>query len=219
MFQEKGYEAASTEEIGRAVGLLKGSLYYYIESKEDLLFHVIWGVHVRVAVGVESACAALTEPLDRLRAFLERHFVLTAEDLPGASVFYRDFRSLGDERRQVIIGLRDSYESFLRELLGESQEAGVVCPDLDLKLAATGILSVLNSIHLWYSPDVGRSPDEMAQLLADFVLGGLQCSPEFHQPGHRSLLGRAPGVSPHGAIDMRDRATTVLDLRSNEADQ
>ena len=37
VFQRKGYEAASTADVADAVGMLKGSLYYYINSKEELL--------------------------------------------------------------------------------------------------------------------------------------------------------------------------------------
>ena len=44
-FHEKGYEATSIQDIADAVGILKGSLYYYITSKEDLLFEILEDVH------------------------------------------------------------------------------------------------------------------------------------------------------------------------------
>src|SRR5690606_20295851 len=45
VFYEKGYEAASLQDIADRLGMLKGSLYYYIQTKEDLLYEVINGVH------------------------------------------------------------------------------------------------------------------------------------------------------------------------------
>ncbi len=45
VFSEKGCEAASLQDIAERLGMLKGSLYYYINSKEDLLYHVINDVH------------------------------------------------------------------------------------------------------------------------------------------------------------------------------
>ena len=44
MFHEQGY-STSIQEIAQAVGILKGSLYYYIRSKEDLLYAILQGVH------------------------------------------------------------------------------------------------------------------------------------------------------------------------------
>ena len=37
VFNRKGYATASVQEIADEIGVLKGSLYYYIDSKEDLL--------------------------------------------------------------------------------------------------------------------------------------------------------------------------------------
>ena len=45
VFYEKGYDGASLQDIADRLGMLKGSLYYYIQSKEDLLFDVISAVH------------------------------------------------------------------------------------------------------------------------------------------------------------------------------
>src|SRR5690242_21930048 len=53
VFHEKGYESTSIQDIADAVGILKGSLYYYITSKEDLLFEIIRGVHEEALKNLE----------------------------------------------------------------------------------------------------------------------------------------------------------------------
>src|SRR5947207_409360 len=45
VFHEKGYESTSIQDIADEVGILKGSLYYYIRSKEDLLYEIIRDIH------------------------------------------------------------------------------------------------------------------------------------------------------------------------------
>ena len=45
VFSEKGYDGASIQDVADAVGILKGSLYYYIDTKQDLLFGIIDEVH------------------------------------------------------------------------------------------------------------------------------------------------------------------------------
>ncbi len=41
IFFAKGFHATSIEDVARDVGMLKGSLYYYIKSKDDLLFQLL----------------------------------------------------------------------------------------------------------------------------------------------------------------------------------
>ena len=73
VFDEKGYAAARIEDISGRVGLLKGSLYYYIDSKEDLLFAIVDGNHSRgLGVIEESAALEAADPPTRVAAFIER---------------------------------------------------------------------------------------------------------------------------------------------------
>ena len=63
---EKGYDGASLQDIADRLGMLKGSLYYYIQSKEDLLFDVISTVHQDGMAALQARTEVVGEPLDRL---------------------------------------------------------------------------------------------------------------------------------------------------------
>ena len=41
LFAERGFAGTSLQDIASAVGLLKGSIYYYIKTKEDLLYELV----------------------------------------------------------------------------------------------------------------------------------------------------------------------------------
>ena len=41
LFSEKGFRAATMEDIAQALGIRKGSIYYYIKPKEELLREII----------------------------------------------------------------------------------------------------------------------------------------------------------------------------------
>ena len=47
VLDQKGYQAATLRDVASRVGLQTGSLYYYIDSKEDLLFSVLRRAHPR----------------------------------------------------------------------------------------------------------------------------------------------------------------------------
>src|SRR3954471_18714428 len=72
VFHEKGYESTSIQDIADAVGILKGSLYYYIDSKEDLLYEILEGIHAEALESVRKATAE-GDPLQRIRAFVAAH--------------------------------------------------------------------------------------------------------------------------------------------------
>jgi AcrR family transcriptional regulator len=192
VFHEKGYESTSIQDIADAVGILKGSLYYYIASKEDLLFEILQSVHEEALANLERTTATPGDALQRIRAFVTIHVTFNAEHLVKMAVFFQDFRSLSPERRALIVEERDVYDAFLRNLIREGQADGSICADIDPKVTAIAILGMMNWIYHWYRPGGGRSAANLADAYADFVVAGLACSPETHEPGHRA------GVAPLG---------------------
>ena len=192
VFHEKGYESTSIQDIADAVGILKGSLYYYITSKEDLLFEIIQGVHEEALKNLDRTRALEGDALEKIRAFVVVHMTHNATNLVKMAVFFQDFRSLRGERREIIVQERDLYDNFLRDLIRQGQEDGLVCADIDPKLAAITVLGMMNWIYQWYRPDGEYSATEIADQYGDFVVAGLACTSATHTPGHRRQLAPLP---------------------------
>jgi AcrR family transcriptional regulator len=201
IFQEKGYEAASIQDIAEALGILKGSIYYYIDSKDDLLFAVIQEVHETALANVERLRQIDADALTKIRMFIAGHIRQITENLVKATVFFHDFRALTEERRQYIVAERALYTNYLRELIGHGQTEGTICPDVDANVASMAILGAINWTYQWYHPEGDRNPMEIGHAFADLVLGGITCSLESHRPGHRGQLGQLPAgldIGEHG---------------------
>jgi AcrR family transcriptional regulator len=196
VFHEKGYESTSIQDIAEAVGILKGSLYYYIRSKEDLLYEILQGVHEDALANIRRLDDVEGDALEKIRAFVTLHLTFNAENLTKMGVFFHDFRSLGPERRQLIVEARDLYDALLRDLIRQGQKEQIVCPELDPKLAALGVMGMLNWIYQWYIPRGDRSVEQIADEFSSLVVAGLACTPATHTPGHRSLLGVLPAGVP-----------------------
>jgi AcrR family transcriptional regulator len=174
VFSVKGYENASMEEIGEMLGLLKGSIYYYTESKESLLFAVIQSVHQEMMANLEQARARDGDVLSRIRAFVEDNLVLTIDRLKHASVFQREFRHLSDPHRAEINKERRQYERFFEELLTEAQQAGIVRSDVDAKLLAIAGLTMGSAIPTWYRPAGRLGKSEVVENYTRLLLGAYQ---------------------------------------------
>lgn len=70
LFRAKGYSATSIDEIVRACGITKGSLYYHFRSKEELALAAMERVHRYFAEHIFSLVAQAERPgADELRAF------------------------------------------------------------------------------------------------------------------------------------------------------
>ena len=194
IFQDKGYEAASIQDVADALGILKGSVYHYIQSKEDLLFAVIQEVHESALRHMAKIRDMDEDALTLIRLFVESHVNHVTSNLVKATVFFHDFRSLQTDRQQYIVRERDSYDAFLRELIARGQRDGVICPDVDPKLSTLAFLGMMNWTYQWYRVDGGMDPGAIGRQFADLVLAGLACDPATHRPGHRAEVGEIPSV-------------------------
>jgi TetR/AcrR family transcriptional regulator, cholesterol catabolism regulator len=200
VFDEKGYESTSIQDIAEEVGMLKGSLYYYIRSKEDLLYEILLDVHERAFATIDEVKALDVDSLTKVRAFVTLHVIFNIENLVRVGTFIKDFRSLSEERRQVIAQERRRYDEFLRQLIRDGQKERLICPDVDPKLISLGILGMANWVYNWYRPLGAASARTVANEFAEFVVAGLGCTPATHKPGHRSGLAQLPWELPSATI-------------------
>ena len=178
-FYRKGYDATTTQDIAEAVGMLKGSLYYYISAKEDLLYEIINEVHEVWASNLKRHEIMDGEPLARIWAFVHNNVVGNAENLVSSAVFFRDFSALTGQRRKHILALRDVHDDTLRQMIREGQSTGTVRKGVDPKVAATGILTMCNALYHWYRPDGALSAADVAIQYADVAVGGLAAKTEL----------------------------------------
>jgi AcrR family transcriptional regulator len=177
LFSVQGYAATSIQEIADAVGLLKGSLYHYINTKEDLLYAVIQEAHQHTAALGYTALTGEGDAIARLRFLVRRHLQGTGANLAKIRVFYNEASSLSPERLAEILADRDSYEHSLRKLIESGQGEGVFAAHLDPVLTSIAILAVLNSVQQWFRPDGLRTLDEVVDTFTDLILRSVAVSP------------------------------------------
>ena len=97
-FHDHGYEATSMQDIADRVGMLKGSLYHHISSKEELLAAVLRDTQAGGLEIVERHRAAEGSCRDRLRSFVEEYTLYCIDNRMRAAIFDREFRSLTPAR-------------------------------------------------------------------------------------------------------------------------
>ena len=179
LFCEKGYHATSMEDLAAAVGIKKGSLYYYIESKEQILLQIVEVIPHRFIANVRALLddTELTAE-QKVRTAIMRHLELFATEmgLTWSRVFLREYRALPDEHRRKLLEQRQQYENVFRRLVTEGVERGEFAP-VDITMVTRAILGMCNWAIEWYSPRGKHSTQEIASTFSDLILRGLVSPP------------------------------------------
>lgn len=173
VFYEKGYDGASLQDIADRLGMLKGSLYYYIQSKEDLLFDVISTVHRDGLAVVRARADVDGTPLEKLESVIVGHVEHTCRNLVPTAVFLHELSALPDDRRKEVLGSEHAYQGVFRDLIEQAQSQGDVRADLDPRLAALSVLGSTNWVYRWFRPGGAFTPEQIGAEMAEMSIRGI----------------------------------------------
>lgn len=169
LFFRQGYSATTMDDIARGFGVLKGSLYHHIRSKDELLYMVIKEA-VEDYEGHLQACAALSgSAAEKVRFFVEQHVLNTIRHRISVGVFHREFRHLSGTYREEVVFIRDQYDRFLRGLIAEGQEDGSIRKGADPFLTSSAVMGMINTVPTWFDPDRPLSADEVAKAYGEIA--------------------------------------------------
>jgi len=174
LFRERGYHATSMQDLAEAVGMQRGSFYYYIRTKEDLLFRLMQEAMEAFIVAVKPVVQTASAPREKLRRAVATHLRVLAERTDAVAVLLHELKALAPERQREIVALRDEYEGLIRQILAEGAAAGVFQLPSP-KLAGFAVLAVMNWPYQWYRPTGDQGPEELAETFAHILLRGLEC--------------------------------------------
>ncbi len=172
LFSKKGYAATSTREIAALLRIQKASLYYHIESKEDLLYSICKSSLEQIRKDVGAAVQNVPDPLERTRILVRTHIESMLRDQDRHSATLSEMRALSKERLAHVISLRDAYEELVRTVLQEAQSAGALRGDIPVKYLCLILLGMVNRVEVWYRHSGALSPGELGEILAVIFLTG-----------------------------------------------
>lgn len=175
VFFSRGYADASVQDIADELGILKGSLYHYIDSKEDLLFRLIIEVHDDVQAIIEDV-DALTDagPLERLHEYFVRQAAYMTRNLAKLAIYYHDMDQLSGSRHNDLTAKRMVHARYVADLIKEGQAAGEVDKSLDSQLMSQFAFGTLIWMYRWYKPNGKFKANDVAVGLADFITRSLR---------------------------------------------
>lgn len=176
VFHEKTYPEASVQDVADELGILKGSLYHYIKTKEDLLVWLCEDVHDDLdafLAEVEAMEAEEERPLELLDAYVRRHVTFSTGNLARVAVYHHDYDQLSPERCKELQPRRRRHDQYVAGLIARAQERGEISRDEEPRVLSQIVFSVLTGVYRWYRPGGRLKPAALADLCVDFIRCGL----------------------------------------------
>lgn len=170
-FSDRGYHGTSLDDVAKALGVSKGTLYNYVKDKQEIL----WEFH-RLASEIAQAAFASAKAeggtgAQMLRNTLVRFIQGLTQEL-GACRVLMEFNALRPEDRVKATKLRDAFEQSYIELI-ETGIADGSLRQVDPRLAIFTFMGAINWIPRWYSPTGRLTSAYIAEAMTDILLRGL----------------------------------------------
>ncbi len=184
VFNERGYDGTSMGDLSERLGIAKSSIYYHVDSKEDLLrlaldraLEGLFALVADVQAGEEAGVPAVV----RLERLVRGSVAVLTERLPYVTLLLRARGNTGTERQAL--ARRRELDQIVAGLVRQAQADGDIRPEVDPAVTARLLFGMVSSIGEWYRPGPrrsrrGRDPGTaLADAVCAMALDGLRTRP------------------------------------------
>jgi len=177
VFKEKGYHAATTRDIAAAVGIQQATLYYYISSKEELLYLVVREPIVRLYEQVEEIVKANIPTRTKIERAIHAHLAAFDENYPHMFVYVQELPNLIDTLQDKLRESPRRYQQLWEEILQQGIAVGELRAELDVTATVFMVMGMCNWLHRWYRKGGRLDTETLARQYARATLDGITTHP------------------------------------------
>ncbi|MDQ6848744.1 MAG: TetR/AcrR family transcriptional regulator [Actinomycetota bacterium] len=175
VFNERGYDGTSMEDLAQRLGISKSAIYHHVPSKDSLL-----GLALdRALIGLEEAAGQVRRmegrAVERLESLVRASVVVLVEQVPYVTLLLRVH---GNSRVECdALARRRRLDRLAATLVAEARREGDLRPDVDPKVTARLIFGMVNSLVEWVRPGSGRDAETLATAVTAVAFDGLRTVP------------------------------------------
>jgi AcrR family transcriptional regulator len=172
VFNERGFDGTSIDDVSRRLGISKSAIYHHIESKDALL-----GLALdRALTGLEEVAETVRRmdapALERLETLLRASVHVLVERLPYVTLLLR-VRGNSEIERQAL-ARRRKLDRLAAGLVKQAIGDGDLRPDVDPAITARLLFGAVNSLTEWLKPGSSHDATQLADSLDAIVFDGLR---------------------------------------------
>ena len=172
VFNERGYDGTSMEDLSRRLGIAKSSIYHHVGSKEDLLVLALDRTLDGLFSVADEVKSSGGPAIGRLERLVRGSVHVLADRLPYVTLLLRARGNTGTERRAL--ARRRQFDQIVADLVVQAERDGDIRPDVDPAVTARLLFGMVNSIVEWYRPGRRRAGDGLADAVCAVAFDGLR---------------------------------------------
>ena len=172
LFNERGYEGTSVDELASRLGVTKSAIYHHVSSKEELLRmavdRALDGLFDVLATAAEQAGPAI----DALEHLVRGSVAVLVDQLPFVTLLLRVRGNTAVERDAL--ARRREFDQAVTELVRRAEREGDVRPDVNPAVTSRLLFGMVNSLIEWYQPRDDGNSGELADAICAVAFDGLR---------------------------------------------
>jgi AcrR family transcriptional regulator len=173
LFADRGYAATTVRDIAEAAGILSGSLYHHIDSKESIVDAILSRFIARSRAAYEAVIAEGKGPKETFEELVRTSLESMVEGRAAILVYQNEARLLAARPRfSYLAEAQRKFEEIWTAVLEEGVESGEFRPSIDPKLVYRLVRDTVWTAPRWYRPGGPLKPERIiAQYLPVLVAG------------------------------------------------
>lgn len=174
LFEKFGYANVKMAQIADNADLTTGAVYYYFESKAEILD--IIALHYIGRVSSIAEDVYLRSDLshkEKLSLLIKEHCQGVAKYKPHLAIFYQDHKHLTAQTFDNAIEMNSRFLTFTTRIIQDGMDAGIFRQDIDAKVTALGIIGMGNWVYQWFSPEGVYRAEEIGGFFENLIIEGL----------------------------------------------
>jgi TetR/AcrR family transcriptional regulator, cholesterol catabolism regulator len=175
LFDKKGFNRTSIQDIVDSIGVSKGTFYYYFNSKQELLrdihLNYIRNLLRNQMVYIDDSTLSNIEKLRKMIYLIISNIKSSGK---SARVFHREMRHLEEEHIKQVNAIRREFRNNFQRIIEEGMNSGEFRSDLRSDMVTFGILGMANRTYTWYDPDGEVTEEELVDVYMDILVNGLK---------------------------------------------
>jgi AcrR family transcriptional regulator len=172
VFNERGYDATSMDELATRLGVTKSAIYHHVPSKVELLRLALDRALDALFAVTEEPRATIGPAIERLEHVVRGSVRVLTEELPFVTLL---LRVRGNSPVELAaLQRRREFDRIVTDLVRGAEDEGDVRPDVDPAVTSRLLFGTVNSLTEWYRPDGGLSADDLADALVATTFDGLR---------------------------------------------
>lgn len=183
LFMERGFAGTSMSDVAEALTISRSTLYYYFESKEQILSSLVEEVTVSINETATDLTSNRRQPDELLHELVQRHVIFIATNGTIYRVLTNSQMFLSDELKAINDAAKEGIFNNFRKVIEQGVETGIFRP-VRPGMTALTIIGMCNWVSSWFNSSKALSAEEIGEEIATMAVESIR-APALQQPGRQ----------------------------------